>query len=376
MSESEGQNDSKTTDSSEGLLKENDAIAQDVAAPDLESTPTVEISSVEESFGAWLRGCRESQKVSLEEIAAVTKIHINQLKNLEQDRFEQLPATAFVRGFLVNYARHIGLDESQVLTRFQEAVMGKKQFSQLIVPAGNKSALSASRPKVRVVTAPDFEKAPTTQDMETETRFYNSYKFWMAVVSFGAIVSLIVFLVSIGKNSPAPEAPLTSSAPIANDAPVSEAKVPETAVVGPEMGPALPPSTSASPAASPSLVVAPKPEVSPSPLPRNTKSAVSEVAQKAQAAVTEGVVGANRLEIKAIEQSWVNVRLDEKESQGMLMETNKSYAFGANKRVVLSLSNAGAIEIRWNGKWYSAPGFRGDVKSLTLPDQLESLTAK
>jgi cytoskeletal protein RodZ len=72
------------------------------------------------TFGAWLKDQRVSKKVSLEEIAAVTKIHIGQLRNLEEGWEGTPPAPAFVRGFIVSYAKHIGLDEIEVLSQFQK----------------------------------------------------------------------------------------------------------------------------------------------------------------------------------------------------------------------------------------------------------------
>lgn len=43
------------------------------------------------SFGRWLREERLRKNVSLEEIAAVTKVHISQLKHLEEDERDKLP---------------------------------------------------------------------------------------------------------------------------------------------------------------------------------------------------------------------------------------------------------------------------------------------
>jgi cytoskeletal protein RodZ len=57
------------------------------------------------TFGAWLKDQRVSKKVSLEEIAAVTKIHIGQLRSLEEGWEGSAPAPAFVRGFIVSYAK-------------------------------------------------------------------------------------------------------------------------------------------------------------------------------------------------------------------------------------------------------------------------------
>ncbi len=72
-----------------------------------------------ESFGQYLRRERELRNISLEEIAEVTKINRSLLQAIEDDRFELLPGKLFIRGFIRSYCRHIGLDEEDVLLRFQ-----------------------------------------------------------------------------------------------------------------------------------------------------------------------------------------------------------------------------------------------------------------
>jgi len=68
------------------------------------------------SFGASLRRERELRGVSLQEIAASTKIGVSMLKAIEDDRFDKLPQGLFVRGFVREYARFLALDEQKILT--------------------------------------------------------------------------------------------------------------------------------------------------------------------------------------------------------------------------------------------------------------------
>ena len=76
------------------------------------------------SFGAWLRGQREVRRVDLETIAQSSKINIRYLELLEEDRFDLLPASIFVRGFLREYARIVGLDPDEVLNFYLVASAG------------------------------------------------------------------------------------------------------------------------------------------------------------------------------------------------------------------------------------------------------------
>ncbi len=74
-----------------------------------------------ESFGAWLRSQREVRQVELKTITQSSKINIRYLEALEHDRFDLLPATIFVRGFLREYARIVGLDPDEVLNFYLAA---------------------------------------------------------------------------------------------------------------------------------------------------------------------------------------------------------------------------------------------------------------
>jgi flagellar biosynthesis protein FlhG len=60
--------------------------------------------------GADLRKIRESRGVSLRGIALVTKIGVRYLEYIEEDRLALLPAPVYLRGFLMEYGRALGLD--------------------------------------------------------------------------------------------------------------------------------------------------------------------------------------------------------------------------------------------------------------------------
>ncbi|MGA7314925.1 MAG: helix-turn-helix transcriptional regulator [Silvibacterium sp.] len=72
-------------------------------------------------FGNELRRARESQGIRLEEISDSTKISSRYLTALEQDQFEQLPGGVFNKGIVRSYARVVGLDEEDCVSRYMEA---------------------------------------------------------------------------------------------------------------------------------------------------------------------------------------------------------------------------------------------------------------
>jgi flagellar biosynthesis protein FlhG len=99
-------------------------------APQQASTPALELDDLAEPpdgvyDGRALRRIRLSRGIELEEISAVTKINETYLRYLEEDRYPELPAPVYVRGFLREYARYLRLDPRRVtesyMTRVQEA---------------------------------------------------------------------------------------------------------------------------------------------------------------------------------------------------------------------------------------------------------------
>lgn len=87
-----------------------------------------------ESPGKYLKAKRESQKLSLKEIADTTRIREPVLRALEEDRYANLPAL-YVKSFLSSYAECIGLDSNEVIMVYQN-IAEKLSFSkdQVLTP--------------------------------------------------------------------------------------------------------------------------------------------------------------------------------------------------------------------------------------------------
>jgi len=72
-------------------------------------------------FGEELRLERERRGISLETIAATTKVATRHLHSLEENQFDLLPGGVFNKGIVRDYARAVGLDETLWLDRFMRA---------------------------------------------------------------------------------------------------------------------------------------------------------------------------------------------------------------------------------------------------------------
>ena len=83
--------------------------------------------------GADLRRVREERGVTLKEIAKASKIGVRFFEYIEADRHADLPAVVYLRGFLQEYARAVGLDPQRTagsyLARMARGASGPRDRS-------------------------------------------------------------------------------------------------------------------------------------------------------------------------------------------------------------------------------------------------------
>jgi cytoskeleton protein RodZ len=72
-----------------------------------------------ESVGARLRSAREAHGLSLDDIAARTRVPTRHLKAIEEDAFDQLPAAPYSVGFAKAFADAVGLNREEIGREFR-----------------------------------------------------------------------------------------------------------------------------------------------------------------------------------------------------------------------------------------------------------------
>lgn len=108
------------------------------------STPAISVSlsasnpkpldpALEEKFtkfenvnGAFLKEAREYRGYSQDEIMNILKISRNYINALENDDFSKLPATVFVRGFVIQYAKALKLDAEKLIVPYMAHLKTKR----------------------------------------------------------------------------------------------------------------------------------------------------------------------------------------------------------------------------------------------------------
>jgi cytoskeleton protein RodZ len=73
----------------------------------------------EETVGEILLAAREKLGLTLEALSQETKIPAATLQYLETDNFEAIPASVYAKGFLRAYARQLGLDPAQLISKYE-----------------------------------------------------------------------------------------------------------------------------------------------------------------------------------------------------------------------------------------------------------------
>jgi cytoskeleton protein RodZ len=127
-----------------------------------------------------LRAARERAGLSLDELAARTRIKPHFLGALERGEFERLPGDFFARAFLRTYAREIGLPPDEAMAEYKAAVS----------PAHPQPAAEAAL----------LSEEPTTLSWSTTPRIG-----WVAAAS-GIALILLVLAVNQRSEPAVPEA--------------------------------------------------------------------------------------------------------------------------------------------------------------------------
>jgi cytoskeletal protein RodZ len=119
-----------------------------------------------EHFGSYLRKQREARGISLSELSRATKIKESNLALLEEARLDELPARVFVVGYVDAYARAVGADACEALSRLREAS-----------PTGAPTEIGDCLPKV-------VARAEVTEDEPGQSSWVSRPRVGVAFVVF------------------------------------------------------------------------------------------------------------------------------------------------------------------------------------------------
>jgi transcriptional regulator with XRE-family HTH domain len=158
------------------------------------------------SPGGYLREQRLRRQMSLEQLAAATKIPRASIELLEDDRHEELPGPVFVKGFLRCCARALGVGTDAVMELLYErerAALHARRRERPVSgahPAVSEDVVRRLPPRLTRTSAPVPIESPVQQLL---TRLPSANIFlWLVVAVLVAMVVLAAF--NLMGSAPAP----------------------------------------------------------------------------------------------------------------------------------------------------------------------------
>ncbi|MFH0926861.1 MAG: RodZ domain-containing protein [bacterium] len=300
-----------------------------------------------ESVGQSLKKERELRFVTLKDIADATKINIKFLEAIENDCFDVLPAKTFVKGFLRNYARFVGLDSELVVTNYQ------KYISQLEANALNKEDHSEDKEK--------------SSSIKRNPLFIGGGVFIAAILIFGGIISYN-FLnneTELQKKGTKENENLVSPL-ISNN---KESRMRNEERISPDKINMSSRNTKENEGLrmnAEERVLSDKETLPPPPI-----QPVQPIADSTpQPFSSDDLNKKNTLRLYAKEESWVEVIIDDQPKFDLIFKSGEqSKLWRANKKFYLNIGNAGGVDIDFNGERKTNLGKRGQPIKLEFPPE-------
>ncbi len=100
------------------------------------------------SLGEQLRLVREEKGISLEHAADTLKISKRYLSALEEDSFNVLPAEIYVKGFLSNYAKFLGLDPQTIVDQYNRLMLPKNEIFNSVTRLKKRTTRQVKRSRI------------------------------------------------------------------------------------------------------------------------------------------------------------------------------------------------------------------------------------
>ena len=270
-----------------------------------------------ESFGTYLKGERESRKVSLDAISRATKVRRVFLQAIENDQGEALLPEVVIKGFIEAYARHLGLDSHAALVKYAQWQKGNKTPERGDVLPHGKGRIPPRSMVAGVV---------------------------------GVVVVIVIALIialSSGPQKGIQEASLATS------------PLEQTTVAPSEETPS-------------SLVVSGVKESVQDTTPFAPVSSDTQVGYEGAPAEPVPVAGPEHtLVITASERTWIQIQEGSSLPRDVILSPGDNLTRTSSQPLAVVIGNAGGVTVSFDGRVLTSLGEAGQVVRLTLPSPQE-----
>lgn len=261
--------------------------------------------------GDILRSEREKQRLTIKDVENETSIRALYIEAIEKGDQKALPSEVYVKGFIRNYADFLHLDADALARQYREEIHGIEEAAPVVAA---------------IPVAEGGEHGPFSSGSDFRERVQKSHRTQNILVTVGVI--LIAFIGSIYY--------------FFGDEPAAKQK-PNSAASG-GMIRQEPPAVRSS-ASSSKATVSPAAEPS------------MESATAAAASVNRGV----EVSAKFTGRCWIQAVTDGKVVYEGTAEPNQTLSWKGADRIAVTVGNAGAVDIVYNGRSLGRLGKEGDV---------------
>lgn len=261
--------------------------------------------------GDILRSEREKQRLTIKDVENETSIRALYIEAIEKGDQKALPSEVYVKGFIRNYADFLHLDADALARQYREEIHGIEEAAPVVAA---------------IPVAEGGEHGPFSSGSDFRERVQKSHRTQNILVTVGVI--LIAFIGSIyyffGDEPAAKQKPnsAASGGMIRQEPPAVRSSASSS-------------KESVSPAAEPSM----------------------ESATAAAASVNRGV----EVSAKFTGRCWIQAVTDGKVVYEGTAEPNQTLSWKGADRIAVTVGNAGAVDIVYNGRSLGRLGKEGDV---------------
>ena len=269
-------------------------------------------------LGEFLRGERQARGISLQQIAADTRISMKMLQAIEEGDAEQLPAPVLIKGFLRAYAQRIGLDPEDVIVEYQDLIeeVGTRQeaiekFHQRLHPKSSKK---------------------------------KSFALFLAL---GLLVGLALFWSHASYVRRQPKTPAEGKSLSS----LEVSQEPTRPYLASELNERQPSEDATKTAEE-----------------TETESETKSSQTSVQEAPVESLPTPFVLRVEALKRTWLRIIIDGSSEREYLLQPGEQLTWMARSEVELLVGNAGGINLFLNDNPLKPLGESGEVVRLKLPD--------
>ena len=292
-------------------------------------------------LAAELKGAREQTKITIEEIFTKTRIDKKFLAAIEQGNFSVMPEV-YIRAFIKEYSRTIGLDSDEVLEKFKLASEGR-DFETATEKVSDKKSIT----KEEVVKS-KIEKAANLE-LANEPRETDPKKNKTSIYILSALGALIAILVAYNLFLDTESNVIVTEKPFEEIIESRTSDNKEDTIEVAKTNNSVPIEKIESPKVEPTI----------------TEAKVEQV-KKETPVVSKNISSDKKLVLTIIgnKKSWIRVLSDEINNNEFILDSGMTKVFSADEKLYLHIGNSGDMKLLLNNKDLNFTGSSGKVRKI------------